>query len=973
MVRKVKSVEEFFTNNETEFGILTETWTNEKNEIKILDELKYDKGLSILMKSRNGRRGGGTAIVYRDKSISLKRHDFFTGTYEILAAKGTIASARKDIYIFAVYYPPSMTGEEVQRMNQLISDEVLKLKMNKDDPLVIIAGDMNLKDCTVFTEEYDDIKLILTPPTRGMNVLDCCYTNCKIENVRIGIPLWSDNDVDSDHKTVVYDAVFVGDKYEYVNVLRRRITKKGEEEFVKSIKEVDWTDVMVGITIDEKTDRFHEIVEGIKDRVMPWKNSRIRTDEDPWITEHVRFVAKKRNKAFRDLGRGEEWKKLRDEVRMKIANARRAYYDREVDKICNATDKRSLAFTALKNLKSSERPKQWTICDLDRDKKQEELVEDLADYFSRITADYDCVSKDDLPTTFDRPIYELTPGMVAARIRESKKPNSTVPGDIPPKLLNDVADWIAEPLCSIFNCLPRQGRWPEAWKLEYQTIIPKTKNPENFDQLRNLSCTNFMSKILETFVLDSLKSEVALSELQYGGTKGSGTDNFLIELWNNVLETLDNGNAVAVMSVDFSKAFNRLSHGGCLEKLATKNASNQTLSMVLAFLEGRQMCVRSGNVISSKRDVRGGSPQGTKLGNLLFCLSIDDIADGTMTEESRENDGNISERSSPERAIPDEYLPNASSTPHQNNNASDESINPNPFGFRRKKNVMNDTAPFDLLPRDEYQNTTTWEIGYVDDLNICETLSVQEGEKSLSTRKEEINIRAKGCEEKYVVIKENGEKIGLAINAKKTQLLCLSGNNTSNVSCYASIEGTRIQAAKTMKIVGYHFSNKPTVKEHVTQTLKKFARLIWVIVNLKKARLEKLTIVRAYTSMIRPVVEYASNVYHTMLTVGLSEKIERCQKRIMKMIFGFEIPYENALEMAGIERLSARREGLFRRFCHKMSKSERFCRKWLPLKSGEEDGRTLRKEKKYIEFNAKTKRLYDSPLFAMRRLLNEEA
>ena len=40
---------------------------------------------------------------------------------------------------------------------------------------------------------------------------------------------------------------------------------------------------------------------------------------------------------------------------------------------------------------------------------------------------------------------------------------------------------------------------------------------------RNLACTNFFSKILEGFVLESLQAEVKLEEQQYGGITVSYT------------------------------------------------------------------------------------------------------------------------------------------------------------------------------------------------------------------------------------------------------------------------------------------------------------------------------------------------------------------------------------------------------------------------------------------------------------------
>ena len=368
---------------------------------------------------------------------------------------------------------------------------------------------------------------------------------------------------------------------------------------------------------------MHNTVEEYKDICFPYKTSKVREDQDPWITDYLRGLSNKKKQEYARNGKSNRWFELQSTSETRIADAKKAYYDREVEKMVGG--KRSIAYTALNNLKCPDRPKPWSVKEIDKSKSTAETLEMVADYFSGVCNENAPIQESDRIMTYDRPVYLLTPEMVKKRIAESKKPSSTVPGDIPQKIIMRIIDTITLPITDIFNSVPEWG-WPEQWKKEYQTVIPKKPNPTSLSECRNLSCTNFLSKVLESFVIDSLRSEVSFSDLQYGGIKGSGTDNFLCEVWNNMLEILDSpGRAVAIMSLDFSKAFNRLSHKACIEKLAEKHASNQTLGMVFSFLKGRKMVIRDGLDMSSIRPVNGGSPQGTKLGNLLFCLTIDDI------------------------------------------------------------------------------------------------------------------------------------------------------------------------------------------------------------------------------------------------------------------------------------------------------------------------------------------------------------
>ena len=557
--------------------------------------------------------------------------------------------------------------------------------------------------------------------------------------------------------------------------------------------------------------------------------------------------------------------------------------------------------------------------------------------------------------------------MVEQRVKISKKPNSTVWGDLPPKLLNLLAHTLSYPLASIFNSVPENMAWPKEWKREYQTIIPKKNRPANFSELRNLSCTNFFSKVLESFVIDSIKSEINLSELQYGGIKGCGTDNFLIEVWNNVLETLDEGGkAVSLMSVDFSKAFNRLDHKACLEKMAEKYASNQTIRLVYAFLNEREMCVRSGSVVSTMRPVKGGSPQGTKLGNLLFCITIDDIAEPANSREQKAV--TITPPNSPDNAIPYHHRPSVTSTPKAGTTL-DDSFEPNPHGVRRKINVINDTLPFPASHKN--QTGDTWEIGYIDDLNIGESLNIEDGINHFTTSKQVCEIRAEGCEEAYEVIEKNGRKVGMKINSAKTQLLCFSSHPNIDVRSFVSIDERKLISAPELKILGFIFGSDPTPRAHVDNLCKKFNNTVWSLVHLRRANMSENVLVRVYKSMVRPVIEYGGNVFYSMLNEKEREKLEKCQKTALKIIYGFEKSYENMLEKANLERLNDRRRKLFESFTIKMARSERFRTKWLPRRNVEEDEIMLRRRKKYVEFRAKGSKLYQSPVFEMRRFLNQ--
>ena len=183
--------------------------------------------------------------------------------------------------------------------------------------------------------------------------------------------------------------------------------------------------------------------------------------------------------------------------------------------------------------------------------------------------------------------------------------------------------------------------------------------------------------------------------------------------------------------------------------------------MVLAFLNDRKMKIRGGTESSPICQVLGGSLRGTKLGNLLFCLAIDDIRQEVQADPKAQE---ISDFQSPEAAIPEEYRrPTAMSTPNARSSEAADSMVVNPYGFRRKLNVDNDTQVEPLLNRSEYENMDTLEVGYINDINIGEEIDLSKAIIHLSTKKEKRSARALGCEAMYKTVTFNRAEIGLKI------------------------------------------------------------------------------------------------------------------------------------------------------------------------------------------------------------------
>ena len=188
-----------------------------------------------------------------------------------------------------------------------------------------------------------------------------------------------------------------------------------------------------------------------------------------------------------------------------------------------------------------------------------EIAKKGAAFFNAISQEYTGPAKPQPRPGNEKESPEMY--QIAAKLKNIKKPRSTVAGDIDARLVTAFADILTISLSFIYRQVHESLEWPSMWALETVTLIPKVSTPSSLAQQRNLSCTPLFSKCLESVVLERLMQKVTLNRNQFGCLKGTGVDHFLVETWHEIMKALEDTSAAAsLMSIDFEKAFNRMSH-----------------------------------------------------------------------------------------------------------------------------------------------------------------------------------------------------------------------------------------------------------------------------------------------------------------------------------------------------------------------------------------------------------------------------
>ena len=197
---------------------------------------------------------------------------------------------------------------------------------------------------------------------------------------------------------------------------------------------------------------------------------------------------------------------------------------------------------------------------------------------------------------------------------------------IPTRLIKESSFELAGPLTHLIALSFEQKRIPKIWKIADVIPTPKCKSPTLTD-LRPISIMSVFTKILEQYVVDSLKSLLVAryGPNQFGFRPHYGTTHAHIRLHDFMTKIQDKKDmkGVAVLTFDMASAFDSLSHESLCSSLNKANLPYNFVLWCCNFLQERAQRTKINNIIhSSAVAVTSGVPQGGKLSPFLFCVHM---------------------------------------------------------------------------------------------------------------------------------------------------------------------------------------------------------------------------------------------------------------------------------------------------------------------------------------------------------------
>ncbi len=596
-----------------DIAVFTETWLDSTYP----DSSLNIDGYTVCRKDRN-RHGGGIMCYISD----VYQYNLILASHvPCLSACDTeflcISFSVIPLLVICVYHPfwnsPSRSAECLTCISNIIDHVHVNSSFDAHKLRVILCGDFN-----GLSHHYDEItrvtqlKPVVASSTRGQNILDQIFVSFPFcDNPKILPPVGK-----SDHAVVFWRFGNRSSRGSVRKVCFRKVTSSGRALFSSVMVNTDWLSLVKSESdLNSCAALLLNCLYALFDFCFPMRTVRMRSTDPPWMRPSLKAMIDDRDRAY-SKGETQKHLRLRDEVVRHTKQLKMSYLQQALD-----SESPKKVWRSLRLVGRCRRSPLPSVC------SAEDLSLHFAANFQTSSQQVPCMT-DDLSSM---PLV-LSSNEVCTALRNLKN-KSPGPDCIPSWVLRDFASVLSPSVTYIFNWSLRDACVPTCFKSANLTPIPKCPSPSEPSHFRPISLLPILSKVLERFVarkwiLPNIVKKVNPSQFAYLPFSGSGTTSALTLMNHQILSFLDSSSGIVrVLTIDFSKAFDKVLHSIILEAAIKFRLPKEAIDWISSFLANRKqrVSIENGRSSSTFQTVLSGVPQGSVLGPLLFCMVVDDL------------------------------------------------------------------------------------------------------------------------------------------------------------------------------------------------------------------------------------------------------------------------------------------------------------------------------------------------------------
>ncbi len=455
----------------------------------------------------------------------------------------------------------------------------------------------------------------------------------------------------SDHLPIfqMTDIGINGNKNNVVYSKKRIVTDRNICEIISELEKTEWDEILNSDDVNFSYETFVNKLTDIYRKKCPIVTSKVTNKRHykPWMTSGLKNACKKKNLLYKYFLKS----------RSKQSEDKYKTYKNKLTTILRKCEKNYN--TKLLELNKGNLKETWKLLNsiINTKKKTMQVGNEFENKGESITGDENIANgfnnyfvnvgpslADNIPDTdtqfsqylsastnvknslFLNPVTDVEILQLVAKVKPKKSKGHD---ELDMCLIKKLIPYIVVPLKHIFNLSLLNGVFPDSMKIARVIPLFKSGNTKEFSNYRPISLLPQFSKILEKMyhsrLMAFIDSNQILYKSQYGFRKQMSTSLAIIELVEEITNSLDNHEATVGVFIDLKKAFDTVDHSILIEKLYHYGIRGTANKWICSYLMNRYQYVTINGTDSDYMNVLCGVPQGSILGPILFILYINDM------------------------------------------------------------------------------------------------------------------------------------------------------------------------------------------------------------------------------------------------------------------------------------------------------------------------------------------------------------